>query len=127
MSKTGTYKALIIRPEESPIETVHISYAGSLRALQTEVGGYIEAVYGWTRHPDSTMPDVTFFLNEEGKIHDLPVNVAATALWWALCPDAVGVDHLRGVVVVTGGADGNGDTLSVPEKVVEMVNRAGRT
>ncbi|UVF61287.1 hypothetical protein SEA_DUNCANSLEG_124 [Mycobacterium phage DuncansLeg] len=124
MSKQTDLKALVISPDET-FELTDIPRDGELRALQGYVGGYIEGVYGWTRDPERYRADVTFFCNEEGKIRNQPVNVKATALWWSLNADAVGVDHLRGVVVVTGGADGNGDTLSIPARVIEMVRQAG--
>ncbi|ASR87150.1 hypothetical protein J4T94_gp066 [Mycobacterium phage Krypton555] len=124
MSKQTDLRALVISPDDT-MELTDIARDGELRALQGYVGGYIEGVYGWTRDPEQYMADVTFFCNEEGKLRNQPVNVKATALWWSLNADARGVDHLRGVVVVTGGADGNGDTLSVPAKVIEMVERAG--
>lgn len=41
----------------------------------------------------------------------LPDNPTATRLWDALRPGGAGA--LCGVVVVTGGADGDGDTLAV--------------
>lgn len=124
MSNTADLKALVLNPDGTH-EVQSIPRVGELRALQGLVGGYIEGVYGWTRDPERHAADVTFFCNEEGKILNQPVNVQATALWWSLNPAARGVDHLRGVVVVTGGADRNGDTLSVPDRVVEVVERAG--
>ena len=76
-------------------------------ALRQRVGGWIEAVAS----DDNT---VTLWINEEGKLLGLPVNVVATKLWWGLCPAATNRDVLCGPVVVSGGPDANGDTKSVP-------------
>ena len=123
-NETAGYKALILTPE-GEVRSETISEQESLNFLQRQVGGYIEAVYGWLGNPTNTGPEVTFFINDEGKILNLPANVAATALWWTLCPEAAGADYLHGVVVVTGGADRDGNTLSVPQQVIGIVERAG--
>lgn len=123
MSEQKDLTALVISTDGTH-KVVTIDRASVLPTLQATVGGYIEAVHGWTV-PGYGMPDVTFFLNDEGKILNQPVNTQATALWWVLDPAARGHDHLCGVVVVTGGADGNGDTLSVPRKVIDMVEQVG--
>ncbi len=99
-------------------------HAHELTAMQNAVGGNIEAVYGWSS-PDAEVFDVTFFCHDEGRILNQPVNWQATTLWWRTNPAMPGVDHLRGVVVVTGGADEDGNTLPVPDTVVEMLERAG--
>lgn len=119
-------KALKFSPDGT-VEPLTMTQADSLRTMQTLVGGYIQGVYGWTGHPELDEFDVTFFVNEECKIQNLPVNPKATALWWTLDNVMVGKDYLSGVVVVTGGADRKGDTLSVPDRVVEMVMRVERT
>ena len=133
MSSEISIQAVVINPDRTH-DVVTIPRKTEERTLQTFVGGYIEAVYGWTyiaskpeaghTDPDQAA-DVAFFCNEEGKIHNMPENEVATALWWLLNPDARGIDYLRGVVVVTGGANGNGDTVSVPSQVVRMVEQAG--
>ena len=43
------------------------------------------------------------------------MNALATKLWWLLNPAAVQQDVLCGPVVLTGGADDNGETLSLPD------------
>lgn len=120
--RNDTIEALEIHPE-GLIREITIDRRESLRILQDTVGGYIEAVYGWTEDPEETAADVTFFINDEGKLTGLPQNRVATALWWAYDERMVDADYLSGVVVVTGGADKNGDTLSVPQEIVEVVKR----
>lgn len=46
-----------------------------------------------------------------------PENLLATALWWALDPQAAGRNLLVGTVVVLGAGDDNGDETPVPEHV----------
>ncbi|AEK07139.1 hypothetical protein JOEDIRT_124 [Mycobacterium phage JoeDirt] len=123
MSNETSGKALVINPDGTT-ETIQFERGSELAKLQGLVGGYIEAVYGYTS-AKAEEPDVTLFCNEEGKILNQPVNFMATTLWWSLNRYATGVDHLHGVVVVTGGADRNGDTLPVPGKVAELVEQMG--
>jgi hypothetical protein len=70
-------------------------------------GGYIETVPHFNRLPDGRR--CVAFCDEEGKNNGLPLNEAATAIWYALViayfgrqPD----DHLVGpVLCLTGDAD----------------------
>lgn len=45
----------------------------NLETLQKAVGGWIELVY--TKHNDE------MYINEEGKLHGLPINILATKLF----------------------------------------------
>ena len=106
------------RPSSSGPRTIR----ADLTTLQGLVGGYLQAVYGY-RAPDQTLqawPRVTFYLNEEGKIHGLPLNPLATALWWHFDPQAIGGDILVGPVVIFGGGDDNDDNTAVPGDVLEV-------
>lgn len=111
------------------IDVVTIGIDGSLTSetidngctpLQERVGGYIEAV-------SSDDDQVTLWINEEGKLMGLPVNELGTTLWHVLSPGMAGVDVLCGPVVVSGGTDPEGDTLSIPDglrHVLEQVQTA---
>lgn len=107
----STIKALLVQPGDTGVSDYELPVEGQLQALQGLVGGYIEAAY-------SADQSVTFWINEEGKIHDLPVNGFGTALWWLVNPAVRNRDTLRGPVLITGGADGQGDTLPIPDDVV---------
>ena len=105
------------------IDVVTIQVDGTLTAetveqgcapLQQRVGGWIEAVA-------SQDGDVTLWVNEEGKLMGLPVNGLATELWYKLNPSVAGFDVLCGPVVVTGGCDASGDTLSIPAAVRDVL------
>ena len=70
---TDTVQALVINPgprTESGIRTL----TTDLHTLQGLVGGYIEATHGYRNSDghDEDAPRITFYLNEEGKIHSLP-------------------------------------------------------
>jgi len=76
----------------------------TLAELQTVVGGYIEAV----RNFDGRF----MFLNEEGKLHGLPVNIIATHLArvsWSIRPDDVIVGD---VIICTMAEAGQGGATS---------------
>ncbi|QXO14365.1 hypothetical protein SEA_CHASER_138 [Mycobacterium phage Chaser] len=126
MSSEPTYTALVLHLDGTH-DVITVPRRTELATFRALVNGDIEAVYGWT--PAAVAGDgafdVTFYGNDMSRILNQPENVQATALWWSLNPHARGVDHLRGVVVVTGGANQDGDTLSVPERVVEVVRQAG--
>lgn len=119
-----TVNALVLDPacpENTGVRTI----ADDLATLQGLVGGYLEAVYGY-RNPDGTdddRPRITFYLNEEGKIHDLPRNGSATALWWHYDPDAIGRDVLVGPVVIVGGHDQRGHNTDLPGDVTDTYLR----
>lgn len=82
-----------------------------LQELQTAVGGWVQAV--------DLAPDLTMWLNEEGKIVGLPHNQSAQKLWdktfW------VGSDFVVGDVVLTGGTDEEGRTLPLATGTAQRV------
>lgn len=80
--------AVIPHGESRPLE---IQPLGDLVAYQATVGGYIEV----ERVPQPRFGLVT---NEEGRIHRLPVNWRATALWWLHERELFGTDVLVGDV-----------------------------
>lgn len=104
-------RALIIRPVgpgTSSIEDVFIE--SSLDALQSVVGGNIEAV-NLPKLGDRTH----LYINEEGKLDGLPVNIPATRL--ARVYGHIGdEDVIVGPCIVLGG-DEDGDEADVPEWV----------
>jgi hypothetical protein len=113
---TSRIFALIIDPATIDPDDAVTAIHTDLISLQTLVGGFIEAVYGY-RTPggvEDEQPRITFYLNEYGKVDQLPLNYVATALWWYYHPAAAGADTLRGPVVITGYHDDN-----VPEDVLD--------
>jgi hypothetical protein len=112
----STIKALLIQPDEITATPHELPMDGQLQALQDILGGYIEATYS----ADATL---TFWINEEGKLHGLPVNRFATAVWWLFNPAAINQDVLVGPVLITGGPDHNGDTLPIPDEAAATMGR----
>jgi hypothetical protein len=106
-----TTRAVLVTPDNAITD---IDLGRDVGQLQGHVGGYIEAV-------NSADGTVTFFCNEEGKILGLPPNHIATMVWWLLNPQMRGIDTLCGPVVITGGADPEGEVTDVPEVITVML------
>lgn len=81
--------------------------------LSTAVGGWIEMV--------SLVDDlagIVLWVNEEGKIDQLPYNPLATTIW-ETCFGFT--DVIVGNAVLTGGSDEDGETLPLTNKQVETI------
>jgi hypothetical protein len=74
-----------------------------LLTLQMAVGGLIEA--------KTLEGDYTLFMNEEGKLMQLPINERATEIWLANFPNFP--DVIVGDVVIAGGTDEEGEQLGL--------------
>jgi len=101
-------KAVTITSEGLQSE-VEFTEENSLETLQAAVGGYIQAI---------DLLGLTMWINEEGKIHNLPFNPFATLLWEA---EFGKTDVILGDIILTGQPDGEGFTTSIPESFVEKV------
>ena len=114
-------KALIIHPTDPRRTSLTEIEASSAKDLQRIVGGWIEAVYGRCGDPSCTSePCMTIYLNEEGKLHGLEPNWAATILWQLYTnPQDRNDDVIVGTVVVTGGNDAAGNTLPIADHVLK--------
>ena len=102
-------KAVIIRTDNSR-EVAEFEAGESYPLLRDSVGGLIECV---------TLRDKNFadlWLNEEGKLIDLPYNEVATLLWMDLYGPT---DVILGDVVITGAADDEGETLGLSDEEVQ--------
>lgn len=86
-----------------------------------QVTEYQEAVEGWFQCIDIEEPAATFFVNEEGKVHDLPLNRRATLMWWVHSPAARRADAFMGNVILLGRPDEDGDTQDVPSELVKLL------
>ena len=83
-----------------------------LESLQELVGGYIEAIGLW--------PNVTAYLNEEGKLIDLPVNHTASRLALA-CEAIAPMDYIAGPLVVIGFDPNTGENQDIPEDLAVIL------
>ena len=82
-----------------------------LKTLQDAVGGgYVEAI--------TLADDLVLWVNEDGKMKQMPFNQAATSIF---VKHGRGSDFIAGPVVFTGGTDENGDTLGISETQIQQI------
>ena len=84
-----------------------------LDALQGAVGGLIECIH--LSHLNCDM-----WVNEEGKMFDLPLNRIATALFtdeWSQRGYEIN-DYICGDVIITGTANAKGETVGLTDEQV---------
>ena len=104
-------KALVVKTTGEK-EVVEFSNENALSVLQAGVGGYIEMV--------SLSEELTLWVNEEGKLVDLPHNFFGQFLWDNFLP-VHQEDYIVGDIVLTGGADEEGNTLGLSEQQLEII------
>lgn len=92
------------------------SYPSTYDAISKRVGGFIEAVY--FPFNDSLAPSCVLYLNEEGKLDNLPYNERATLLTRAMLSAS---DLIVGDVVITGPTDDDGETTSVDQATFDRI------
>lgn len=109
-----------------------VTHDGDVNVLDSEfnyeeirdvVGGYIEAVYFG---PDN---DHFFaYINEEGKMLDLPENEIVTRFWYNSGARILIGDYIAGNAIFFGEVDDNGDQTDVPQDVIDcfMDIKAGK-
>jgi hypothetical protein len=86
----------------APVSSKELAGVPRLEALKAGIGGgYIEVVPYFTRYRGERC---VAFCDEDGKLHGLPVNRVATALWYAQLTEPLALrDYLVGpIVIVTG-------------------------
>lgn len=105
MSAKSTY---VVIPVEGDIYTVETTVDESYETLSREVGGWIQAV-GLTVDENAEM-----YLDEEGKLKNLPLNPRATSV-----ASLMGGDFIVGTAVITGGVDSEGTTMGLTPEQVE--------
>ena len=84
-----------------------------LGAYQALVGGYVESV-------NLDNPSASMYINEEGKLIHLPVNMQATYVEWAHNGLMRNEDVVMGDAFILGPVDGNGEDTSVPQLYVDL-------
>ncbi|MFF0822041.1 DUF3846 domain-containing protein [Micromonospora haikouensis] len=85
-----------------------------LGTYQHLVGGNVEVV-------NLDRPPASLYLNEEGKLLDLPLNQRATVLLWAHSSAFRGRDVIVGTAFVVGPPDAEGDDQTAPAELVELL------
>jgi hypothetical protein len=103
-------KNAVIIKTDGTTEVVDFS-GDSLAVLQKAVGGYVQAI-------DIT-DNLTLWVNEEGKLEDLPHNPRAQQYFDLRF--GTGADYIVGDAIFTGGTDSNGDTLGLDSDSLELL------
>jgi hypothetical protein len=84
----------------------------SLEKLQSAVGGWVQAI--------DLSDTMSMWCNEEGKMISLPHNPFGQALW----EQSYGrTDYIVGDVVITGGVDDEGETISLTDEQITQVTK----
>lgn len=91
--------------------------AASLDDYQQLVGGLIQKV-------PLEQPPASMYLNEEGKLHSLPINNRATMLLWMHNRAFRYEDIIVGDAFLVGRADKRGVDTNVPDEYVERLFEA---
>jgi len=103
MADVQVVRAIVLSAEEDGVMVRAVEIADTLDDLQAIVGGNIECVY-IDRHSEDR---AHFYINEEGKLLGLPLNVVATGMWYQHGYVQPFTDFLAGDVLVLGdGEDG---------------------
>ena len=97
-------RAVIIRTDGTK-EAIEYTEETASRVLTDAVGGYFERV---------RVGYAFMWLNEEGKIHGLPINAIATDLFEQFYGD---VDIIAGDVILTGLDGPEGETLGLSNEM----------
>jgi len=78
--------------------------------LSSSVNGLVELV--------SIDRDVDMWLNEEGKLLNLPTNIIATILWNKVFNNP---DIIKGDIIITGGADDMGNSVGLSDESLTSI------
>jgi hypothetical protein len=97
---------------EQPLRVEEIEQGG-LAHCQRLVGGYIQVI-------NLDNPPCSMYLNEDGKVQELPLNKRATAVMWVHNPVFFEHDIIVGDALITGPPDDQGYDTDVP-KVLEQL------
>lgn len=80
---------------------------------------YQRLVGGWIESAPVDRDDLSLFINEEGKVLNLPRNSRADDLWRTLLPSGrIPGDYIAGPAVVVGFDATTGEDVDVPDGIV---------
>lgn len=96
---------------DGSLQKVEVS---TFKDIQAAVGGHFDLV-------TSSTGETSFWLHDEGKIIGLEANLYATSLLWRLNPAFQGADILCGPVLIGGGCDDEGNTLSINSESLSVL------
>ena len=102
-------KKAIYIPTLGSMEIIDLEF-DSLLKLQRSVGGWVQAI--------DLSETMSLWCNEEGKMLQLSHNPFGQALW----EKSYGrTDYIVGDIVITGGVDDEGDTISLTDEQIAFV------
>jgi len=106
--------------EQQMERVIHISTDNKIEVMEVEQIEYdtlYEAVNGLVELV-SINEDIDMWLNEEGKINGLEPNIIASLIYNKVFPN---FDVIMGDVVITGGADEEGNTVGLSDESIHDV------
>jgi hypothetical protein len=107
-----TKQVIVITPEQE-VSVQQMPIANEYDFLNTAVAGWIQA-----EELSEDLEGITLWVNEEGKLNNLPYNPLATILWEM----SYGfTDVICGTAVLTGGSDDEGETLPLTDEQVAKI------
>lgn len=109
-------KALVVKTDRT-IEVIDQQW--NYEQINKAVGGYIEAIY-FAHYPDHFA-----YINEEGKILQLPENEIVTEYWYDSGTRVLLGDYIAGDVVIFGEIDEDGNNTEVPQNVIDTFMKLG--
>lgn len=109
-----TIKGVLIPcDEEQPVTLIELE-RGDYTKWQKHVGGLFDCI-------SVDRPPASLVINDEGKIHGLPLNRRATLFCWVGNHRFRGVDALVGDCLLVGPVDEEGETMTVPDELLELL------
>jgi hypothetical protein len=96
------------------ITPVHVD---GYKDIQHVVGGTFDVIV-------SESGETSLWFNDEGKLNGMDPNFVATKILWKLRPEFYPNEYLAGPVLITGGADDEGNTLGVGPEAIGVVVKA---
>lgn len=102
---------MVIEPSKPP----EIRDINGYDELKKAIGGWLEAA--------PFPPRYSAFINEEGKMLNLPVNMLATHLCNTLGLGLHPGDRINGTMVILGPVDDEGNKTSLPQETIDLINR----
>jgi hypothetical protein len=106
--------------EQQMEKVIHISTNNTVEVREVDSIEYdtlYEAVNGLVELV-SINKDIDMWLNEEGKVNGLEPNIIASLIWNKVFPN---FDVVMGDVIITGGADDEGNTVGLSDQSIQDV------
>jgi hypothetical protein len=106
--------------EQQMERVIHISTDNNVEVKEVESIEYetlYEAVNGLIELV-TIDEDIDMWVNEEGKVSGLEPNIIASIIWNKIFPN---FDVIMGDVIITGGADEEGNTIGLSDKSIQDV------